>query len=213
MRRCRAGMGGVGARVGGVGARVGGVGPHIIRDVSAESVYPRVGITPYDSHWPEMYRVMSTELGLALGGWVTEHIGSTSVPGLAAKPVIDIVVMVPEGCRAIDRGDRLTASGWTVPGTIGSHDCSFRLRGNVRTAIAHFFAHSSWPTAHQRLFASWLREHPQDRDGYSELKQRLVDDGVWGAEYTRAKTSFVQRVVDQARAARGLQPGPVWDAD
>jgi GrpB-like predicted nucleotidyltransferase (UPF0157 family) len=177
-----------------------------LRDVREDSTYPTRGVVPYDSGWPDRYREVSTGLSAALGGWVTEHIGSTSVPGLVAKPVIDIAVRVPAGSRAVDRERRLSASGWTVPESIGSHDCSFQLEGNVRTAIVHFFPETLWPTAHQRLFASWLREHPEDRDAYGALKQQLCEDGVWGRAYTRAKTGFIQRVVDEARAARGLQP-------
>lgn len=83
----------------------------------------------------------------------------------------------------------------------------------MRTAIVHFFPETTWPTAHQRLFAAWLREHTEDRDAYGALKLQLCDDGVWGEEYTRAKTAFIQKVVDRARAARALPPVPVWDSD
>lgn len=184
-----------------------------------DSTYPPSGVVPYDSGWPDKYREMSTGLSAALGGWVTEHIGSTSVPGLAAKPVIDIAARVPAGSHAVDRKRSLSASGWTVPESIGSHNCSFWLEGNMRTAIVHFFPEATWPTAHQRLFAAWLRAHPEDREAYGALKQQLYDGGVWGRAYTLAKTGFVQCVVDQARAAMGLQTGSVsvsvsvWDKD
>ena len=82
----------------------------------------------------------------------------------------------------------------------------------MRTAIVHFFPETR-PTAHQRLFASWLRERPTVVDAYGALKQQLRDDGVWGRAYTRTKTGFIQRVVDEARAARGLQAISVWDKD
>lgn len=168
---------------------------------------------PYDSGWPDRYQAISAALTAVLGGWLTEHIGSTSVPGLAAKPVIDIAVRVRASSHATDRTSSLLASGWTAPESIGSHDCPFRLDGNVRTAIVHFFPETVWPTAHQRLFALWLREHPEDRDAYGAVKQQLRARGVGGEAYTRAKTSFIQHVTDEARQARGLQPIPVWDED
>lgn len=71
--------------------------------MSTESVYPKDGVRPYDPHWPAMYRATSADLDAALGGWVTEHIGSTSVAGLVAKPVIDIAARVPTGAQALDR--------------------------------------------------------------------------------------------------------------
>ncbi len=76
-----------------------------------ESIYPTRGVTSYDPHWPEIYRQQSTGLTAALGGWLTEHIGSTSVPGLAAKPVIDIAARIPAGSYALDRTASLSAHG------------------------------------------------------------------------------------------------------
>lgn len=184
-----------------------------IRKVSEEPIYPTRGVISYDPKWSEMYRQLATGLSAALGGWRTQHIGSTSVPGLAAKPVIDIAARVPTGFSARDRTASLLARGWTAPDTIGSHDCSFRLDGKVRTAIVHFFAEAAWPTAHQRLFAAWLREHPEDRDAYGALKQQLSSGGVWGAEYTRAKTNLIQQIVDRACAAEGLPSISIWDRD
>ena len=177
-------------------------------------MYPSVGVVPYDPSWPGRYLRLSTDLRAALGDdWKVEHIGSTSVPGLAAKPVIDIAVQIPTGFDLGAKADDLVAAGWTMPESLGAHDCSFVLDVNVRTAIAHFFATDQWPTAHQRLFAAWLRAHPEDRDAYAALKQQLQRDGVWGPAYTRAKTDLVQSIVDQARLARGLSPVPVWDRD
>lgn len=76
----------------------------------------------------------------------------------------------------------------------------------MRAAIAHIFTAGQWPQAHLRLFSDWLRDHSAERAEYGRLKSRLVEQGVWGADYTEAKTAFVQGVVNRARAARGLAP-------
>lgn len=161
------------------------------------SSYPAVGVVAYDRSWPARYLQLSEDLQTVLGGdWVIEHIGSTSVPGLVAKPVIDLALRVPPGLDLHDKTIQLVAAGWTTPASIGTHECSFVLDGTVRSAIAHFFSAAQWPTAHQRLFADWLRTHPDDRDAYACLKQQLQQDNIWGTDYTRAKTDFVQTIVD-----------------
>lgn len=173
-----------------------------------------MGVVAYDPSWPARYLQLSRNLQTALGSsWLVEHIGSTSVPGLPAKPVIDLAVRVPPGLDLHAQTEDLAAAGWTAPASIGAHHCSFVLDGNVRTAIAHFFTAHQWSTAHQRLFVAWLRTHPEDRDSYAELKQQLCRDGVRGRAYTLAKTDFVQAIVDRARRARGLPSIPVWDKD
>lgn len=80
------------------------------------------------------------------------------------------------------------------------------LDGAVRVAIAHVFTSMQWGSAHVRLFAEWLRQHESERDEYAMLKAGLVAGGVWGSEYTQRKAEFVRRVVNQARASRGLAP-------
>jgi GrpB-like predicted nucleotidyltransferase (UPF0157 family) len=80
------------------------------------------------------------------------------------------------------------------------------LDGAVRIAIAHVFANEQWETAHVRFFAEWLRAHDLDREEYDRLKGGLIAADVWGTEHTRSKADFVVRVVNLARACRGLPP-------
>lgn len=176
--------------------------------------YPPEGVVPYDVDWPDRYAELSDAIRAHLGSaWEVEHIGSTSVPGLPAKPVIDIAVRLP-GETFLER-DRAAFQGlgWTDPVDLGTHNALFRLDGSVRRAIAHLFTPAEWPLAHQRLFAAWLRANPGDRDAYARLKRSLRDGGVWGHDYTAAKTAFIQDVIDRARAARGLVSVSVWDTE
>ena len=134
------------------------------------------------------------------------------MPGLLAKPVIDLAVRIPadEGVEAYD--DALAAAGWVdVRSSVTTHEVRMRLDGSVRTHIAHFFAADDWDTAHQRLFVAWLLAHDEDRDRYAALKESLRAAGTWGRAYTGAKSAFVQDVVDRARAERGLPPVAVTD--
>ena len=175
------------------------------------TTYPVEGLVPSDPTWPEFYARLAAVLEAELGpAWRIEHIGSTSVSGLLAKPVIDLAVRLPDGERLGDHTDAFRAAGWTEPIDLGSHNCMFLLDGTVRRAIAHVFTPGQWPVAHQRLFAAWLRRHSDDRDAYAQLKQSLYDRDVFGADYTESKTAFVQDIVDRARAEEGLAPISVW---
>lgn len=136
----------------------------------------------------------------------TEHVGSTSVPGLVAKPVIDLALRTPEGQDLHGWAPVLHALGWGDPATTGDHHTLFLYAGAIRTAIAHVFTAEQWAQAHLRLFADWLRTHPVEGEEYGRLKSHLVEQRVWGTAYTEAKTLFVQDVVNRARAARGMAP-------
>jgi GrpB protein len=96
--------------------------------------------------------------------------------------------------------------GWTEPIALGDHQVTFMLDGAVRIAIAHVFANEQWETAHVRFFAEWLRAHDLDREEYDRLKGGLIAADVWGTEHTRSKADFFVRVVNLARACRGLPP-------
>ena len=170
--------------------------------------YPSDKVVAYDQSWPDMYAALAKPIRDRLGvTWGVEHIGSTSVPGLLAKPVIDLAVRVPRGEHVEDQVQTLHELAWTDLADLGTHHALFRIDATgVRRAIAHFFAEQQWPHAHQRLFPMWLRTHPQDRDAYADLKRELINDGLWGHEYTAAKRLFIQDVVNRARSELGLPP-------
>ncbi|MEO7059872.1 MAG: GrpB family protein [Lapillicoccus sp.] len=174
--------------------------------------YPAVRLVPYDPGWEDRYVEISTALMDFLGpGWVVEHVGSTSVPGLLAKPVIDLAVGMPEGAFLSDASGPFLRAGWTDPEAVGNHRAAHLVIDSLRAGIAHIFDASQWPDAHPRLFAEWLRTHEDERDRYASLKYSLVSQGMWGSDYTEAKTAFVLEVVNRARVARSLPPvsGPL----
>ncbi len=162
--------------------------------------------------WTDRYHEISARLRAVLGpGWLVEHVGSTSIPGMVAKPVIDLALRIPEGITLAETGTAFTRAGWTEPRALGDHAAVFLVAGSVRQAIGHLFAPEQWPEAHLRLFAGWLRTHESDRARYAMLKSGLVAAGRWGDDYTAAKGQFVLEIVNRARGARGLQPlaGPL----
>jgi GrpB-like predicted nucleotidyltransferase (UPF0157 family) len=169
--------------------------------------YPAERLAAPDAAWPTRYAELWARLRRALGpGWVMEHVGATSVPGLIAKPVIDMALRLPPDRLLAEVCPSLVRAGWTAPVAVGDHWATFWLTGEVRSAIGHIFTAEQWPEAHVRLFADWLRTHPADRDRYADLKTALVARGTWGSDYTAAKGAFVLEMVNKARGARGRPP-------
>ena len=170
-------------------------------------------IAEYDPTWPEAYTVAAGELASVLGPWVVaiEHIGSTAVPGLAAKPVIDIQV----GVRSLDDAaaivDAVRSLGYEyVPeleAELPERRYFRRWLDGHRTHQIHLVERTNrtWWERHV-AFRDWLRTHDDDRERYAALKRRLAlehpDD--LGA-YTDGKTAFVQAIERQARSSG---PGP-----
>lgn len=173
--------------------------------MSWDQRYPADRLVPYDPSWVERYAEFIRPLVTALGPeWALEHVGSTSIPGLLAKPVIDVAIAPPPDRHLAEFKTKLCDLGWTEPTAVGDHEVIYMLDAGVRIAIGHVFTREQWPSAHVRLFAQWLRLHDSDRDEYARLKAGLVADGFWGSDYTKRKADFVVRVVNQARASRGL---------
>ncbi len=169
--------------------------------------YPEERLVPHDPSWAAKFLEVARSLRKVLGPeWVIEHAGSTSVPGLSAKPVIDLVLRLPEGRSVSDAMQPLLPMDWTAAVEVGDHWAIFHPAVGRRDAIGHLFTAAQWPEAHMRLFASWLRSHPVDVQRYEDLKRDLVAAGVWGPDYTRRKADFVREIVNSARQEMGLPP-------
>lgn len=183
--------------------RVVGTGSYGVL-VTWASRYPPERLVAHDPDWGRRYAALATALVAGLGeDWVVEHVGSTSVPGLCAKPVIDLAVRVPAPTQLANHHGAFVSLGWTAPGPLGDHSVAYLLdQDGVRQAIAHLINAEAWPDAPVRLFAAWLREHPADAAAYARLKSALVGEGVWGSDYTTAKAAFVADVVRRARAGK-----------
>lgn len=166
---------------------------------------PEQRLVSYDGSWAILYGEYEAHLKACLGRrWEFEHVGSTSVPGLLAKPVIDIAMRMPAEVCLSEVTRRLLHADWSGAVQVGDHWTTVFPAKGVRSAIGHVFTAGQWPEAHLRLFADWLRCHEADRDRYASLKRGLVERGVWSAEYTGSKATFVLWVVNQARAELGL---------
>ena len=166
----------------------------------------RSGITvvDYDPRWPRMYEEDRSAIVQALGPLVRgiEHVGSTAVPGLAAKPIIDIMLGVAAG--DLDTIiEPLAAIGYEYS---PDWEISMPLRRYFRRITAdnahshHLHAvpygEALW-TRHLR-FRDYLRTHPEAVRSYGELKKRLAGEHRGSIDYTFAKTEFIQAIEAKA---------------
>ena len=166
-------------------------------------------LVPYDPAWPAIFAAARDALLVACGPLVVavEHVGSTAVVGLAAKPTIDLLVATPTLADADACVPRLEAIGWRYDAT-HEHELPERrylqrlAADGAHTHHVHVVPAGNWFFDEQVLFRDWLRAHPDDARAYGALKlelaSRLRDDRVG---YTDAKGPFIRAVLARARVA------------
>jgi GrpB-like predicted nucleotidyltransferase (UPF0157 family) len=172
-----------------------------------------VDLVEHRTEWAEQFRNEAARVSQALDGAVTaiEHIGSTAVPGLIAKPTIDLAARAVVGVDPFGLGPLLTGLGYTqhVNGP-KNHGVYVRIAAGRRTHILHVFAADAWEHCNQRLFRDALLRDPVARRRYGDLKRSLADLDD-GRAYTAGKRDLVHEVLTEERARRGLAPTTAWD--
>ncbi|MGS0562071.1 GrpB family protein [Microbacterium aurugineum] len=172
-------------------------------------------LVPYDPAWPDMFEPVAAELR-ARGNpnWIVEHIGSTSIPGMSAKPTIDVAVRIADEDDLDLHRPGLEAIGWRLGSGVRSHQVMIFEDGGVRTRIAHFFQASEWDVANQRILRDWLLQNPEDAALYERTKHAAVYASCTAeTSYNDGKTAVIQLLVGRARSARGLPSVSVYDKD
>ncbi|WP_345366904.1 GrpB family protein [Actinoallomurus liliacearum] len=173
-----------------------------------------IEVVAYDPAWPALAAAAIQELEQALPGVMAEieHIGSTAVPGLASKPIIDLMAAVTD-LEIVERCQETLAELGYHRHFNGMVDRLLYVRaaGGVRSHILHVVTLESWPTRNQRILRDHLREHPGDVERYARLKRQIAAAGIAPGDYARAKTALIQELTDRARAERGLPSVPVWE--
>lgn len=163
-------------------------------------------LRPYDPRWTDVARTERDRLAVLLAHWLVdgvEHVGSTAVPGLAAKPIIDLMASVGDpGAVAGHAGQLLAADGWCyVPPELDQHPWRrFFVKpdatGQRRAAHLHVIeaGHPRW--AEQIAFRDALRGDGRLAREYADLKRRLAAEHPDDREaYTAAKAGFVANVL------------------
>jgi len=164
-----------------------------------------IALAEYDPHWPALFAREADRIRAALGSTAIqiEHAGSTSVPGLAAKPIIDIVLAVPDSADEPAYVPALEAAGYVL--RVREPDWfEHRLFKGPDTAInLHVFTAGAAEIDKMLLFRDWLRTSEADRDAYLAVKRELAQR-TWRhvQHYADAKGEIVAQIVARAAAAR-----------
>lgn len=157
-----------------------------------------VVVTEFDSAWADRYAAEALVIQGILGRNCTavHHIGSTAVPGLAAKPIVDILPVVLD-IAAVDAEDsRFAEAGYEAMGEYGIPGRRYFRRGlgDDETVHVHVFGQSSVGEIRRHLAVrDFLRTHPADAAAYGALKSRLARQFEWDIEaYCDGKDAFVK---------------------
>jgi len=163
----------------------------------------KIIISNHDPLWPQLFEEEKKNLAAVLPLHVIiEHIGSTSVPGLAAKPVIDIMIGVP----SLEIADQLCIKpiknlGYIYVPEYEEHAPERRYfkklnQDNVHTHHIHLVEYDSPWWKRILHFRDYLRSHPEVAKEYAELKKSLSAKFIDTNEYANAKTEFVKNIDD-----------------
>ncbi len=165
-------------------------------------------LSPPDPAWRGWYQEEAASLRAGFAGPIhrLSHIGSTSVPGLLAKPTVDLLLETDDTRQADAIVDELIGLGWTLMAC--SEDPAFRIdlnKGYTPQGFADrvFHLHVVRPGDNDELyFRDWLRDHPETCAEYESLKRGLMARFKHDRDaYTEGKTSFIQAVTGRARTA------------
>jgi GrpB-like predicted nucleotidyltransferase (UPF0157 family) len=165
----------------------------------------RIRLQEYDPDWPRLFDREAARIRSVLGEGAlqVEHAGSTSVPGLAAKPLIDIVLVVADSSDEAAYVPLMEVAGYTL--TIREPDWyEHRLfKGPDTNVNVHTFSAGCSEVERMLLFRDWLRSHPDDRELYEDAKRELATrDWKYMQQYADAKTAVVAAIIVRASQER-----------
>lgn len=162
-----------------------------------------IELAEYDPAWPELYEREATKIRGALGdrARVLEHAGSTSVPGLAAKPIIDIVLAVADSADEAAYVPPLEGVGYVLAirePDWHEHRC---LKGTEPTVNLHVFSENSSELERMLAFRDRIRTNEADRLLYERTKRDLAArTWTYTQDYADAKTEVVEAILARALA-------------
>jgi GrpB-like predicted nucleotidyltransferase (UPF0157 family) len=163
-------------------------------------------VTPYNPEWPAWFLSLNAFLGRNLAGTyhAIEHVGSTAVPGMTAKPIIDVDIVLREGAFERVKG-YLEGIGYTYEGDKGipgreafdMHD--YGLRQILPAHLLYVLYPDADELRRHRAFRDYLRAHPDEVERLSAFKQALADRvGDNRQAYIEGKAVMVREVLDRA---------------
>ncbi len=170
----------------------------------------KIEVVPYNPDWPRLYSAEAERIAAALGGEMTaiHHIGSTAIPGIKAKPVLDFLVAVPRIERVDELNDSMVVLGYEPRGEYGIPGRRFFIKhtAGMRTHHVHIFQNGNPEITRHLNFRDYLRAHPDEAQAYSRLKEELARQYPEDSHgYTEGKNEFVQEIDQRAKVWKNTQ--------
>jgi GrpB-like predicted nucleotidyltransferase (UPF0157 family) len=166
-----------------------------------------IEVVPYDSGWPHLFRMEAEELAAVLGEDVVtiHHIGSTAIPGIAAKPIVDMLVEVRDIERIDDFNEIMIEKGYLPKGEFGIVGRRFFIKGSEEQRTHHIHVYGvGHPRVEEHLaFRDYMIAHAEEAEAYSRLKEELAGRYPHDIEgYMAGKDELIQAVIEKARVWR-----------
>ncbi|MEM6502667.1 MAG: GrpB family protein [Cyanobacteria bacterium P01_C01_bin.89] len=169
-----------------------------------------VMVVPHNPQWQQRFEQESQQIAKALDSTVVavHHIGSTSIPNIYAKPIIDCLVEVRAITQVDQHSGAMAALGYEVMGEYGIPGRRYFRKDNaasIRTHHIHVFEVGSDHIRRHLAFRDYMKTHPEDAQGYSNLKRHLAKTHPEDIEaYMEGKHDFIQAI--DAKAAMWRSP-------
>jgi GrpB-like predicted nucleotidyltransferase (UPF0157 family) len=166
----------------------------------------KVEVVAHDPRWRDAFEAEAEHVAAALGENVVavHHIGSTAIPNICAKPVVDLLVEVRDIIEVDGRSPAMESLGYEVMGEFGIPGRRYFRKDNqegIRTHQIHAFAAGSAEVERHLAFRDYMLAHPEDAQKYSELKRKLAEEHPQSMDgYMDGKDGFIKEM--DRRAAR-----------
>ncbi|MCE7988264.1 MAG: GrpB family protein [Caldilinea sp. CFX5] len=160
-----------------------------------------VALQPYAEEWAALFQAEAARLQAVIGSYVLDiqHVGSTAIPGIPAKPILDIAVAVTTAEAAALCLQPLSTLGYLYHGEAGVPGRYFFTKGDPRTHHLHMNEITSADWRQQIAFRDYLRQHPKQAQAYAALKLRLADQFATDrSAYTTSKADFIAGILQKA---------------
>jgi GrpB-like predicted nucleotidyltransferase (UPF0157 family) len=162
-----------------------------------------VALFSYNIAWKRLFEEERAILQASLGDHILDiqHVGSTSIPGMVAKPILDIAIAVTDFEDAKVCIDPIEGLGYQYKGEFGIPRRHYFVKGDPRTHHIHMVEITSQGWENQLLFRDYLTGHPQSAQEYANLKIEMAQQFPKDREsYLGAKAPFIQHILQLARS-------------
>jgi len=167
----------------------------------------RIEVVPYDPDWPNLFKIEADRIIAVFGPEVVaiHHVGSTAIPNICAKPIIDVLVEVQDIEKIDDFNEEMVRQWYRPQGEFGIPGRRFFIKGDgaTRTHHIHMFQTGNPEIERHLNFRDYMIAHPEEARAYGRLKKELAQRFSEDIEgYMAGKDEFIKETDRRAKAWR-----------